>query len=146
MSITIELTRYADAIAPIQFVRKTVFQDEQGVEAAIEFDGQDDTAQHLIAYMDGMPVGTARLRPISDRVIKIERVAVLATYRGQGLGKQLMEAALEWVRSQNVSTAKIHAQLAVQSFYEKLGFQAQGAVFYEAGIPHIEMHKSLANK
>ncbi|MBW4649986.1 MAG: GNAT family N-acetyltransferase [Kastovskya adunca ATA6-11-RM4] len=140
----LKVVTYADELDAIQRVRKTVFQQEQGVDPALEFDGQDEAAQHIVLYLDGQPVGTARLRYISDRLVKIERVAVVADYRGRGLGRQIMETALCVLRSQPVSVVKIHAQLTVQPFYEKLGFVPQGEVFEEAGIPHIEMRKSLA--
>ncbi len=89
---------YAEAIAPIQQIRRTVFQDEQGVDPALEFDGLDEEAEHLLAYLDGQPVGTARLRALDAAVVKIERLAVLAPQRGRGLGKGLMQAALARAR------------------------------------------------
>lgn len=138
-----QVVTYSEALDAIQFVRKTVFQAEQGVDPALEFDGQDDAAQHIVAYLDQQPVGTARLRFLSDRLVKIERVAVLSAYRGQGLGRQIMEKAFLELRSQGIPNVKIHAQLAVQMFYEKLGFVPQGDVFDEAGIPHIAMTRSL---
>jgi len=37
----------------------------------------------------------------------------------------------------------LHAQVHAVAFYEKAGFQVQGAVFDEAGIPHLRMRRSL---
>ena len=36
---------------------------------------------------------------------------------------------------------RISAQHYLQRFYESLGFHAQGDVYDEDGIPHIEMHR-----
>ena len=36
----------------------------------------------------------------------------------------------------------IHAQTNAQSFYENLGFKANGPEFIEAGIAHIRMESS----
>ena len=39
--------------------------------------------------------------------------------------------------------AVLHAQTSAQAFYSRAGFVARGVVFEEAGIPHIEMMRSL---
>lgn len=138
-STTIQVVAYRDAIAEIQAIRRQVFQQEQGVSAELEFDGLDDGAAHLLAYDQTQAIGTARTRKLSDGKAKIERVAVLAAYRGRGIGRQIMVAAIEHLRSQGVTAVKINAQLQVQNFYARLGFEAEGGVFEEAGISHITM-------
>ncbi|MGK7888401.1 MAG: GNAT family N-acetyltransferase [Leptolyngbyaceae cyanobacterium] len=152
--LTIRCVNYAEAIAPIQAIRRQVFQEEQGVSAELEFDGNDEAAIHLLAYQGDRAVGTTRIRylsgasiPIpadvslqnSEVVAKIERVAVLPEYRGQKIGQQLMEGAIAYLTQQQITAIKLNAQLSVQLFYEHLGFQPQGEVFDEAGIPHITM-------
>jgi ElaA protein len=66
-------------------IRRTVFIEEQGVSEALEFDGLDQEARHLLASVDGEPSGTLRMRLLErGRVAKIERVAVLAPCRHLG--------------------------------------------------------------
>lgn len=137
--LVIKVVSYTAEKPLIQAIRYQVFQVEQGVDSALEFDGQDEAAIHLLAHLDGEPVGTARIRLLSDQLAKIERVAVLATCRGQGIGKQLMEEAIVFLNTKDIPEIKINAQLYVKDFYQKLGFEQQGEVFEEAGIPHIEM-------
>ncbi len=141
--IDLKVTTYERDRTLINTIRTQVFQLEQGVDPALEFDGQDETAQHVMAYVDGQPAATARIRQLTPHLAKLERVAVLKLFRGLGLGKQVTLKALEWMRSQSISTVKIHAQTPVQGFYEKLEFVPRGEVFEEAGIPHIEMFKVL---
>ncbi len=57
-------------------LRRTVFIEEQGVSEADEVDGLDDSATHLLAFVDGAPAGTARLLQAGDTG-KIGRVCVL---------------------------------------------------------------------
>ena len=45
--------------------------------------------------------------------------------RGRGLGKALMDAALEHLRSAGVETVRLNAYLNVVAFYEKLGFRPE---------------------
>lgn len=126
----------------IQAIRTSVFQEEQGVAPALDFDGQDEVAEQIIAYLDNQPVGTARIRYLDRQTAKIERLAVLSTARGQGIGKKLMEKALD-VAAINSIQVLIHAQEYVKGLHQQLGFQQQGERFEEAGIPHVKMIKQL---
>lgn len=129
----------------IQAIRRVVFQQEQGVAAALEFDGKDEIAQQIIAYLDAQPVGTARVRYLDDKTAKIERLAVLSTARGQGIGKKLMQKALELATEQKMQEAVIHAQEYIKALYQQLGFIQEGETFDEAGIPHVKMRKKLTS-
>lgn len=137
--LSLKVVSYTEAIAVIQAIRKTVFQIEQGVDAALEWDGQDEQADHIIAYLGEDAVGTARIRYLTGGVAKIERVAVLVPYRNRGIGKQIMEKAIAFLQAKDISVIKINAQTHVKLFYEKLGFCQAGDEFTEAGIPHVEM-------
>ena len=94
-------------------------------------------------HITGIPVGTTRIRSLSDSLVKIERVAVLSQYRGLGIGRQLMDVAIAHIRHQGIFEIKINAQTHARKFYDKLGFEQQGDEFDEAGIPHIEMRLRL---
>lgn len=141
-SLVLKIVHYAHAHSIIQAIRREVFQVEQGVSPELDFDGFDESAIHIIAYYDEQPVGTMRLRYLNEQLVKIERVAVLSTHRGIGIGKALMEEAITFLDSCNVLDIKIHAQAHACDFYKKLGFEPRGATFDEAGIPHIEMRRS----
>jgi len=125
-------------------IRRIVFVEEQGVSEEIEIDGLDDQAEHLLAVIEGRPVGTLRMRLFDGgRIAKIERVAVLAQARGRQVGEALMRAVLTQARARGAAEAKVHAQTVVQDFYTRLGFVAVGAEFEEDGIAHIAMMLSL---
>ncbi len=141
--LKIEIVTYAEYLAPIKTIRTRVFQEEQGITPELEFDGLDHTATHLLAYIDGKPVGTARIRSIDEKTIKIERLAVLPEARRRGIGKQLTQKALSFAQEHHYQTAIANSQLYIKNLYEKLGFTPVGKVFQEAGIPHIKMSKKL---
>ena len=143
--LMVRLAEMPQEFPQVRSVRQAVFQQEQGVAPELEFDGQDEAAQHLLAFWDHRPVGTTRIRLLGKQSAKIERVAVLSEARGLGIGKQLMEKAFAFLQQQQVREAQVHAQLHVQDFYEKLGFVAEGAVFLEAEIPHVKMKKRLGD-
>ncbi|NDJ18880.1 GNAT family N-acetyltransferase [Myxacorys almedinensis] len=129
----------------IFLIRTCVFHHEQGIDPALEFDGKDHQAMHLLAYVEAQPVGTVRMREIAPQVAKLERLAVLSEFRNQGIGRKLTESALECLISKKFAQVRLHAQVAVREFYTKLGFIAEGDIFDEAGIPHIKMVKQISS-
>ena len=80
----------------------------------------------LVAEMDGNVVGyiTCRL-DYESKIGWIPNLAVLPAYQGHGLGRQLMQAALDNCREEGIELAKIETleQNEVGSvFYPKAGF------------------------
>ncbi len=142
-NIIVKLADYDQDFPTIQEIRKIVFQQEQGVSTELEFDGKDEICQHLIAYLDGRAVGTARIRYLNAETAKIERLAVLSIARRQGIGKQITIKALEIIANQNMSQVIVHAQEYIKDLYANLGFEQEGEIFVEAGIPHVKMNKWL---
>jgi predicted GNAT family N-acyltransferase len=126
-------------------VRHRVFVEGQGVPEARELDGRDDEATHFLARDGDTAVGTARLREYEadPPTAKAERVAVLEARRGEGWGARLMAAVERHARDQGYERVRLHAQVPVVEFYERLGYEAHGETFEDAGIPHREMTKPL---
>ncbi len=134
-------------------LRQQVFIDGQGIAESIERDGLDDIACHLIAWDGGEAVGTARLLGIDAEhravpleravVVKIGRMAVRPVNRRCGIGRRLLDAALELARGRGIERAELSAQEYVVSFYEHAGFHCEGGVYEEAGIPHRRMTRAL---
>jgi len=141
--ITIKSFIYPEAFTEMQAIRNQVFHEEQGVDPALEFDGLDNTAEHLLAYLDNQTVGTARIRYLDNQTAKIERLAVLSAARGQGIGKNLMEKALEIIEAKQMQQVVVNAQEYVKGLYQQLGFEQVGEIFDEAGISHVKMIKNL---
>jgi predicted GNAT family N-acyltransferase len=131
--------------ADIHRIRTAVFQTEQGIDPALDWDGLDQKSVHLVAAIHGESAGIARLREISDpSSLKLERLAVLADYRHQGIGREIVHTAIAYSQSQGYTALMLHAQLPTVEFYQQLGFIAIGAPFEEAGILHLKMERSLA--
>jgi predicted GNAT family N-acyltransferase len=137
--LEIKVVDYTVEKSAIQSIRHQVFEVEQGVAHELEFDGQDDTAQHLLAYWENQPIGTTRIRYLSPQTVKIERLAVLQEFRGKGIGIKLMKATLEVIHNKGIPEVIVHAQEYVKNLYLKLGFEIIGERFYEANIPHFKM-------
>lgn len=124
-------------------VRKEVFVHEQGVPLEHEIDHYEDSCIHLIGYDNDNPFATLRLRPIDEQTAKIERVAILKSYRGQGKGQKLMNTLEKIAQQLTYTTLILNAQIQAQDFYKSLNYQSQGKVFLEEGIKHIKMMKKV---
>lgn len=129
-------------------IRRTVFIEEQGVAKNLELDGLESQCAHFLAWKDSehdldRAIGTARLWIDSGGVAKAQRVAVLATARGLGIGRNLMRAVEAETRARGISELILGAQIGAQPFYEAIGYLAYGDEFMDAGIPHRMMRRSL---
>lgn len=126
----------------IRRIRFAVFVDEQGVPAALEMDDRDPACLHVLAFVNGEPVGTGRL----DTALhgKVGRVAVTAPSRRRGVGRAVMEALHATARRHGLPAVWCNAQVAAVPFYERLGYRITSGVFDEAGIDHVRMDKPLA--
>jgi predicted GNAT family N-acyltransferase len=134
-------------------VRKDVFVAEQKVPEDIEYDAYDAVAVHVLAVReDGVPLGTGRLLHGGAAAAKtggdpavgsLGRLAVTAAARGLGVGAALVRAVEEAARARGLTAVDLHAQTHALGFYERLGYEAYGPEFPDAGIPHRAMWHAL---
>jgi predicted GNAT family N-acyltransferase len=135
-----------DAIGAIAMpIRRAVFTQEQGIDAALDADGADADAVHVVAFNRiGTALGTGRLVRAGDGVGKIGRMAVVASLRGSSVGRQMLDALVTAARQRGDRRVMLHAQASAVGFYRRLGWQSQGPAFIEAGIEHQEMALPLS--
>ncbi len=126
-------------------IREQVFVQEQNVPLELEKDELDESATHVLAFLDGEAVGTGRIYQddLNLSVAKLGRVAVLPHARGNGVASAIIEGLLEYACENSFEKIEIHSQLEVIKLYEKFGFRKTGSIFEEAGIPHQEMRLDL---
>ena len=125
--------------AALRAVREQVFVREQGVAVELEWDEFDPLCQHVVAEAAGQAIGTGRLLPDGH----IGRMAVLESWRGQGVGSALLEALLHLARARGTRRVQLNAQSRAMGFYQRHGFVAEGEEFIEAGIAHRSMWRDL---
>ena len=121
-------------------IRLTVFVEEQRVPVEIEWDDQDETSLHALAYTeDGKAIATGRLLPDGH----IGRMAVLKEWRGKGVGGAILERLVTVARERGDKKIELFAQTHAIPFYHRYGFVENGEIFEEAGIPHQAMRRRL---
>jgi ElaA protein len=125
--------------------RERVFIVEQNCPYQ-DADDYDQVSWHLAGYSDGQLAAYLRIVDAGHKYqeASIGRVLTVKTYRGLGLGKQLMQEAIRLFEARYPEQGiRISAQSYLLGFYRSFGFQPVGAEYLEDDIPHIEMLRAF---
>jgi len=117
-------------------IRREVFVGEQNCPPELEWEHEEES-NHFLATIDGVPAGASRWRQ-TDKGYKLERFAVLQSFRNNGVGQALVAAVLNDIPA-DATYIYLHAQIQAVSLYEKFNFHKTGPEFEEAGIRHYKM-------
>ena len=127
-----------------QAIRTEVFIDEQKIPKEMEWDAADHDCMHAVAFNRlGLPLSTGRLLQHAPGVARIGRMASVQAVRGNGVGRQVLDALMQAARRRGDTEVLLHAQTSAAAFYARAGFTPTGPVFEEAGIAHVEMTRTL---
>ena len=137
--VEVRIVAFADSGELLYAIRDEVFVREQAVPIDIEHDAEDATCTHVLAFVDGVPAGTGRI--LADG--RIGRMAVLAPYRGHGVGRAVLDALLRIAAERGLRETWCSAQISANGFYERAGFKAEGPLYEEAGITHQHMRRRI---
>lgn len=124
-------------------LRERIFIVEQNCPY-LDCDGNDNKAWHLMGYKNNRLVAYLRAFPagVKYREASLGRVVTAPEIRGEGLGKMLMQIALEKAQEHfGESQIRISAQSHLEKFYNEFGFVNTGKSYLEDNIPHIEMFR-----
>lgn len=142
--LEVRVGSWADVSIASAAIRQEVFVAEQGIAAALALDEADTGAVHAMAFNRlGSGVSTGRMVTVAPGVAKIGRMATCAALRGAGAGRAVLGALLSAARARGDREVLLHAQTSAVGFYARHGFAAHGAVFEEAGLPHVAMALNL---
>ncbi len=133
--------RWQELAPQLKQIRTEVFIEEQHVPVYIEWDELDADAIHLLALDEkNQPVGCARILKQG----RVGRMAVVRSWRGSGLGKALLERAINICRRLNMPKINISSQTHAIKFYEKAGFVVTSEAYIDANIWHVDMEILLS--
>lgn len=125
----------------IMQLRNEVFVVEQNCVYQ-DADNKDQSSYHFMGWRNDILVAYTRILPpgIAYTHPSIGRVVTSPAARGGGIGRELMQQSITQANKLfDNSPIKIGAQLYLQKFYTRLGFQKTSDVYLEDGIEHIEM-------
>ncbi|KQW57319.1 YbgC/FadM family acyl-CoA thioesterase [Variovorax sp. Root411] len=141
---TVETGDWATLGEGASVLRRAVFIEEQNIPEAMEWDAQDAVVLHAVARNRiGQVIATGRLLPAENGISHIGRMAVHRNLRSGGHGAAVMQVLEQAARARGDRVVALNAQRSAERFYARLGYVPYGDGFEEAGIPHIEMRRSL---
>jgi ribosomal protein S18 acetylase RimI-like enzyme len=106
---------------------------------------------HLVAELDGVVVGYARLRPAtplpeSSHVVQVNGLAVAPAARGRGVARALLAAAEDQARSQGAAKVTLRVlgtNAAARRVYERAGYVVEGRLRGEFRIHGVDVDDYL---
>lgn len=100
---------------------------ELAEDSAAELDSYIDAGRVLVAVSDGEIIGHLQLTGTSDpRQAEIKNMAVREARQGQGIGRQLIQAAVDLVAAEGMTlilVATAAADIGNLRFYQRQGFR-----------------------
>lgn len=121
-------------------IRTSVFIDEQGFKE--EFDETDKICAHIVLYDNGQPIAVCRYFKEGSNY-HIGRIAIIKEYRGKHFGSKIIQTAENEIKNEGGRAIEISAQVRVSEFYEKLGYNKAGSIYFDEYCEHIRMIKNL---
>jgi ribosomal protein S18 acetylase RimI-like enzyme len=91
---------------------------------------ESEPLQHLVAHIDGRPVGTVSAFLDTDGTAGIYHVEVVPEARGRGIGSWLTAAAIGLAADREAQRVVLTATPMAMTLYRRLGFTAQGSFTY----------------
>ena len=104
-------------------LRSLVYMGEQFCPYYEEFDGNDFCGNHLVAYKNGEPIATLRIRYIAQ-FAKVERLSVHPLHRNSKIALKLVLAAKDFCLMKGFSLIYGHAQEGKENFWKFFGGKA----------------------
>ena len=136
----LRVAAWPDDEPTLRSIRQEVFVVEQRVPESLEWDGIDAACTHVLARDgEGIAIGCGRLLPDGH----IGRMAVVAAWRGRGVGTAMLERLVALARAAGHARVVLNAQTQALPFYARCGFAPCGDEYEEAGIPHRAMERRL---
>lgn len=107
-------------------------------------EGQGDMLHAMIGDNAGRAIAVGRIIFKSGDEAQIRSMATDNRYRGQGLGRRIMEYLEQAARDRGVKVLVLNAREDAAGFYARLGYKVVGPGPLLFGvIPHLAMSKPL---
>lgn len=98
----------------------------------------------IVALEEEAIIGCCILTTAGEGQVQLRQMAVRPDYQGNGIGAQIINFAEKIAREKGFSMLTMNARNPVIGFYQKCGYEITGNEFFEVGIAHHKMQKSLA--
>jgi len=124
-------------------IRERVLRKPLGMTFSDQDIAEDQADVHFVIKDAGTVAGTVVMKPTNDGNWRLRQLAVEPKYQGQNIGGFLTRHCEGFARSKGAQKIVLHSRLNVVKFYQAMGYITVSEEFYEVGIPHFKMEKTL---
>lgn len=140
----------SDEVLP---VRSVILRNGKQLEECVFPTDNIENAFHLGYFLDDNLVSVVSFHPQNSTLFGDEAVGyqlrgmgTLAPYQGKGIGNQLVNFAIVYLRGKKVNYIWCNARQKAYRFYQDLGFEFISNEFEISGIgPHKTMYLKILN-
>jgi streptothricin acetyltransferase len=129
LRLHIQDNKISYSIVPVEPYEKVLNVDPEDYKTFID----NPVKVIFFADVDGKPAGQIKLVPWWNKFAYLEELAVSTEFRGKGVGRALMNRAIEWAKHQNFPGITLETQdnnVPACKFYENCGFVLGGFDLY----------------
>ncbi len=98
---------------------------------------------HIGYFKNHKVIGGLILRDVGNQTFKIRQVVVSNDFQKKGIGQKMISFSEQYALRNGFNQIELNARNVAVPFYEKLGYQKVGTVFFEVNLPHYKMIKKL---
>ncbi|MBK6991141.1 MAG: GNAT family N-acetyltransferase [Chitinophagaceae bacterium] len=93
-------------------------------------------SQFIIVQDTKRPVGFASYKPVAIKIYKLDKIYILQTQQGKGIGKFVIDYILQQIKDRGAESLQLQVNrnnINAKSFYEKIGFRIIQEADFEIG-------------
>ena len=93
-------------------------------------------SQFIIVQDTKRPVGFASYKPVAINIYKLDKIYILQTQQGKGIGKFVIDYILQQIKDRGAESLQLQVNrnnINAKSFYEKIGFSIIQEADFEIG-------------
>lgn len=120
--VTIDIVRNLSDFTKALDLRRAVFVTGQGIPEHEEFDGNDFTATHFLAKVNGVPAATCRMRYFGD-FVRLERACVTPEYRHSSLFDKVWDFVKEFTQKKGFKEGYCLCEKELLPHWQERGFE-----------------------
>lgn len=132
-------------------LRRLILRPHQKAEELVYPGDEDKETVHFGLYFRNELSGIASIYKNSpanyteENAWRLRGMATNVNIRGMGLGKELMNECIMYVKNKGGKIFWCNARTTAEKFYEKFGMKRQGEVFYPEGLgEHVVMTMEIS--
>jgi len=141
--ISVRLVSSADDLDAVKSVRSVVWLNDPQGKYREQFDQNDWSCSHVIAFVDDEPVGTLRIRWFGE-FARFERMAIRSDYRNYPLFRRLIMFSLGLCRGKGYRSVIGMSRDNTVAFWRRMGGRIVGDPISYHGYVGIPMRIDLA--